>query len=138
MERAVSTPDLAALLVGLERELHDPAIRRDRARLHALIDAEYAEVGRSGRRYTKAAMVAHLAQEAPAQIHAEDFQVALLAADVALVTYRSALVTHDGAHVDPALRCSVWRRTALGWQMRYHQGTPAPETPSARAEGGDR
>jgi hypothetical protein len=128
------TQDLAALLIGLERELHDPAIRRDRARLHALIDADYVEVGRSGRVYTKAAMVAHLAEEKPVQIHAEDFHVALLAPDVALVTYRSARVEHGGALVDPAQRCSVWRRTAQGWQVRYHQGTPtASPRPTAPA-----
>jgi hypothetical protein len=135
----MTAADVATLLRGLERELHDPAIRRDRARLHALIDAEYLEVGRAGHRYTKAAMVAHLAQEAPVQIHADGFEVTLLAADVALVTYRSARVLHDGTHADPALRCSVWRRTGMGWQLRYHQGTPAaPDAATKPREGADR
>ena len=120
------THDLVTLLVGLERELLDPAIRRDRARLHALLDAEFVEVGRSGRVYTKAALVAHLAEEQPKPVQAEDFRVALLAPDVALVTYRSARIEHGGGLIDHAMRCSVWRRTGQGWQVRYHQGTPAP------------
>jgi hypothetical protein len=68
--------------------------------------------------------VAHLAEQRPLRIVAEDFHVAFLAADVALVTYRSAHVEPGGALTDPALRCSVWRRTQQGWQVRYHQGTP--------------
>lgn len=134
----MTTPEtLAPLLIGLERELHDPAIRRDQARLHALIDPEYVEVGRSGRVYTKAAMVAHLAEERPAQIHAEDFHVALLGADVALVTYRSALVEAGGALVDPTHRCSIWRRTQQGWLVRYHQGTPVPAGDRAQRAGAE-
>ncbi len=124
--------DLTALLIALERELLDPAIRRDRARLHALLDADYVEVGRSGRVYTKAAMVAHLAEQKPTQIEADDFRVTLLAPDVALVTYRSAVVEHGGARVDHAMRCSVWRRAGQGWQVRYHQGTPVPPEAAAR------
>ncbi len=120
----MTTPEaLTELLTALERELHDPAVRRDRARLHALLDAEFVEVGASGRMYTKAALVAHLSDEAPAAIHADDFRVVVLAPDVAFVTYRSWRVAHDGARGAATLRSSLWRKTGQGWQLRYHQGT---------------
>lgn len=122
----MTTPEaLNELLTGLERELLDPAVRRDRARLHALLDAEFVEVGASGRVYTKAALVAHLSDDAPATVHADDFKVLALAPDAALVTYRTVRIGHDGTRGAPTLRCSLWRRTGQGWQMRYHQGTPA-------------
>jgi len=41
-------------LQSLEVELHSPAARKSRDRLNALLHADYLELGRSGRRYTKA------------------------------------------------------------------------------------
>jgi hypothetical protein len=38
------------------------------------------------------------------------------------VTYNSH-VEHDGV-VAHARRSSIWTRTAEGWVMRFHQGTP--------------
>jgi len=46
----------------------------------------------------------------------EDFAVARIAANVALVTYRS----RDPRH---AKRASVWVRRRGRWVMRFHQGT---------------
>jgi len=117
------------LLPALERELHDRSVRRDRARLDGLLDPDFVEVGRSGRVYTKTSILPHLAAEDPVRIHAQDFHVALLAEDVALVTYRAAHVLPGGEVVRHSLRCSIWLRGEHGWRLRYQQGTPADAVP---------
>lgn len=60
----------------------------------------------------------------PLQLVADGFALARLGPDSALLTYRSASVAEDGTAGRHTLRSSVWLRTALGWQMRFHQGTP--------------
>ena len=118
--------ELQSLLVKLERELHDPAVRRDRTRLVELLHPEYLEIGRSGRSYTFSQILEHLELEAatPPLLHAQDFSVCLLGEEIALVTYKSAQIGMGGKLDLHALRSSVWQRTARGWQMVFHQGTP--------------
>ena len=41
-------------LSGLETELHQNETRHDRQHMEALLDPEFLEFGRSGRRYTRA------------------------------------------------------------------------------------
>ena len=43
----------------------------------------------------------------------------------ALLTYRAAHRQPDGSLTRHTLRSSVWRLEAEGWQLFYHQGTPA-------------
>ena len=118
--------DLNSLLVKLERQLHDPSVRRDKARLAELLHPEFIEFGRSGQSYTFSQMVEHLEVEAlaPPSLHAQDFVVRLLGETAALVTYKSAHVTAGGKLERHALRSSLWQRTERGWQMVFHQGTP--------------
>lgn len=33
----------------------------------------------------------------------------------------------DGSLAHHTLRSSLWLKTSQGWQMRYHQGTPATQ-----------
>jgi hypothetical protein len=44
---------------------------------------------------------------------------------VALLTFESATVAPDGALSHGARRASVWLHGEAGWQLSYHQGTPA-------------
>jgi hypothetical protein len=44
---------------------------------------------------------------------------------LALLTYRSAHVAGDGTLERHTLRASLWERTEQGWQLRFHQATPA-------------
>ncbi|MCX5659804.1 MAG: DUF4440 domain-containing protein [Planctomycetota bacterium] len=105
----------------LECELHDPAVRRDAHRLDELLHADFQEIGRSGRCYTKAEMLRLLPQEQdPARIQT-------LAPDVVLLTYKSAQVGAAGLLERQTLRASVWNRGPAGWQMIFHQGTPASD-----------
>ena len=51
-----------------------------------------------------------------------DYTVRFITNDVALATYRSEVHAEDG--IVSANRSSLWRRTADGWQLEFHQGTP--------------
>jgi len=114
-----------SILRALECELHEPRVRRDRARLERLLHPSFSEFGRSGNAYTKTEIVALLLNEQEGvRVHAQDFRVQLLAEGVALLTYKSAHVTAGGVLERQSLRSSVWKLGASGWQMLFHQGTP--------------
>ncbi len=118
---------LLAELRALELQLHQPAVRSDAAALARLLHADFAEIGRSGRAYTRADMVAHLLEpddaQPPVTIVADAFALSLLAPGVALLNYRSAHRAAAGGLQRHTLRSSLWLHTPLGWQMRFHQGT---------------
>ncbi|MBL0085203.1 MAG: DUF4440 domain-containing protein [Ideonella sp.] len=116
-------------LQALEVELHHPGVRCSRDRLEHLLHPEFHEVGRSGRSYNREVIVSYLAaHESHPVVASEAFSVAELGAGVALLKYRSAHVDPTNALVNHTLRSSIWLRTEVGWQLRYHQGTAAAET----------
>lgn len=107
-----------------ELALQRPDVRCDWAQLDALLHDDFVEFGRSGRRYEKADILDELPRDpAPAAMWSQDFEVAELAVGVTLLTYRSASVDENGELCRFSLRSSVWQRTELGWQLRFHQGT---------------
>ena len=111
-------------LQALEVELHHPGVRCSRERLEQLLHPDFHEVGRSGRAYDRATIINFLcAQDASPIVASDEFVVVELAADVALLTYRSAQVVAGEGLANHALRLSVWTKSAAGWQLRYHQGT---------------
>ena len=115
-------------LQALEVELHHPGVRCNRQRLEQLLHPEFAEVGRSGRRYSRETVINFLsAQGMPPAVDSDEFAVSELGPGVALLTYRSANVQPGNAGANPGYRSSVWIKTGVGWQLRYHQGTPAAE-----------
>jgi hypothetical protein len=117
--------DLLATLQSLEAELHHPGARCSRERLEELLHPEFHEVGRSGTPYSRETVIRHLAaQQSPPDVVASGYAVAELDQGVALLTYRSAHRGKDGALALRALRSSIWQHTSVGWQLRYHQGTP--------------
>lgn len=119
--------ELLRTLQALEQELHHPGVRCSAARLEQLLHADFHEVGRSGRRYTRAMVIAHLLAElTPAHIVSTAFALTPLGAGHALLTYQSTPTATDGSPTDPTHRASVWMCGEGGlWQMLYHQGTPA-------------
>jgi hypothetical protein len=118
-----------AVLRRLEVELHHPGARSSRARLEQLLHPEFHEVGRSGRQYDRATVIQYLMeQQCSPHVESGEFSVTLVAATVALLTYRSAHREEDGSLVNHTLRMSVWVHGSSGWQLRYHQGTPAAYT----------
>jgi hypothetical protein len=110
----------------LEVRLHQPAIRRSRDVLDRLLHPDFVEVGRSGRRFTRAEMIELLLAESGTEpVESQGYQVVVLSSNAALLTYRS------GGLRRPTFRASVWLREAEGWQMVYHQGTPVSEPASS-------
>ena len=116
-------------LRALEVELHHPGARCSRERLEQLLHAEFHEVGRSGRSYSRETILKFLAaQESHPEVASEKYSVSEFSPGVALLTYRSAHIEQGKTLVNHTLRSSVWLKTSAGWQLRYHQGTAAAET----------
>lgn len=110
---------LDALLESYERSLLEPSIRKSDLVSQLLADS-FVEFGSSGHIYTKAQIITSLQAEAPRKISASQFKVHRLAANVALITYRTSRHTSPPVH---ALRSSVWLQQGGKWQMVFHQGT---------------
>ncbi|WP_017568944.1 nuclear transport factor 2 family protein [Nocardiopsis halotolerans] len=116
-----------------ELRLLEPRVRASRRLAAELLDPEFTEVGRSGRRWDRETMLAELATmdgprepsqaagTAPPRVRVSEMVGRLLAPDLVHLTYATEV---GGTR---ALRSSLWRRGADGeWRMYYHQGTPAP------------
>ena len=112
----------------LEVELHQPATRRNVARLKELLHPDFEEFGRSGRRYSLHDLLMALpSEEKIPEVQAESFALSQVDKGVVLITYRSAHVSPSGEQERRTLRSSLWVQTKDGWQMRFHQGTPTDE-----------
>ncbi len=125
--------DLAARIRALEAELLRPEVRASSRRVEELLAEDFVEFGASGRRWGRAACIESMAGEAGSAGAAgaggaceiEDFELRMLAPDVALATYR--LTAAAGSGPGGSLRSSIWRRDAGGWRMVFHQGTCAAD-----------
>ncbi|APO99606.1 nuclear transport factor 2 family protein [Xanthomonas perforans] len=118
----MSEDALLMQLRTLELRLLVPQQRADVQVLEALLDPAFVEFGTSGRRYTRSEVIAALrAPGVAAEYCAEDFECARLAPDLAQVRYRS--VDRRQGVERQALRSSLWRSNAAGWQLLFHQGT---------------
>ncbi len=118
-------------VLALEEALHRPDIRRSRQAVEALLADDFVEFGSSGTTYSRAEMIALLIAEDEGDggaLRAYDYALTSLAADAVLLTYRTTRVA-PGEPERHVLRSSIWVRSAMGWRMRFHQGTvtqPAP------------
>jgi hypothetical protein len=130
------TPDDEAVaeVIARERALLTREVRSSAAALDELLDPEFTETGASGRRWTRAEILAALPAEAGAGLPAAspgpdriaDHAMAgrLLAADVVMLTFET---DHEGRR---ARRVSLWRRSGGRWRVLYHQGTLVPPGPA--------
>ena len=98
---------IAAELQRLEERLLVPDVRKS-TQLTELLSDDFIEFGSSGRIYTKEDLVAALQAESPVTQTTSDFNVASLAPDVALLTYK---IRCDGQPPVHTLRSSVWVRS---------------------------
>jgi hypothetical protein len=115
--------DIGAHLHLLEQTLLDPAVRRDRARVAALLAEDFLEFGSSGRVWTREAILELLATESYDPPAMEDFRCDLIGQDAALVTYQTVRVDPESGQRAAVLRSSIWVRQANEWRVRFHQGT---------------
>lgn len=117
---------LLTLLTALERELHDPSVRRDVRRLRDLLHPDFLEIGRSGYRIDLADVLRDLPTEGGnGSIVADDFELRPIAEGVAILLYRSAHRTPSGVNSRHTMRSSTWICGGGRWRMVYHQGTAA-------------
>lgn len=115
----------AAAVVAAERQLLDPAVRRDEAAVDAALDPAFREIGQSGRLWSREEMRSALATgEMSATLGDHTLtepRVERLGEGVWLLTY----VLESGS--GRTRRASIWRETASGLRCVFHQGTRAPE-----------
>jgi len=124
----MTTETLVQTLSRLEAALHLPEVRGDESRVNALLHPDFEEVGRSGRRWSREAILSMLLSESEVvEVAADNYTAVELQPGVVLLTYRTANRQADGALTRHTLRSSVWLSVSGGWQMRYHQGTAAAE-----------
>jgi hypothetical protein len=112
-------------LQTLEESLLLPDVRKSN-RLVELLADDFVEFGSFGGTYTKADLVATLQAESPIEQSASAFRIELLAANVALLTYRIRRHSLPPVHT---LRSSIWRLREERWQMVFHQATVTSASP---------
>ncbi len=108
-------------LKELEESMWRTEKRFDRKYMESVLSPEFVEFGRSGRIYRREDTLAAPAQEINARLPLKDFKVHVVGDGVILVTYISII---DGTEVQIGNRSSIWVKTADGWKLRFHQGTP--------------
>jgi hypothetical protein len=106
-----------------ERLLLDPAFRRDRTEVAALLAADFFEFGASGRIWNRDQILHLLATEDYSPPALEDFACRSLAEGVVLVTYRTVRTNAETGLRESALRSSIWVLESGKWVVRFHQGT---------------
>jgi hypothetical protein len=122
----MNTSPLFETLYRLERQLHSPEVRADPHALGQLLHPGFREFARSGEIYTREQVLGEFSDSPPDYIiWSQDFALEEIQDGLSLLTYRSAHVTESGELERHTLRASLWQRTAGGWTMRFHQGTPA-------------
>ena len=106
-----------------EMRLLDPHVRSSPEAAKELLDPEFFEVGRSGRRWNRTEILKMLQREQREEgerVRARDMVGRSLAPGIVHLTF----VTEVGGL--RALRTSIWRQGPDGtWRIYYHQGTPA-------------
>lgn len=99
-----------------ELSLLSSAVRGDAAQLVQLLASDFAEVGRSGQRWTRAEIIEQLQSEEPRDAPStSDWIFNRVSADLVLVQYRIHGGGGDSRHT------SLWEIT--GPVLRFHQGT---------------
>jgi hypothetical protein len=115
-ERAV-----LAQLKQREPVFHRPEFAAGRAELEAMTDPDFWEIGASGRRYSRSYVLDTVAARTENPVEdewqASEFHCRELAPDLYLLSY--TLLQGERC----TRRTSLWRRSALGWQVLFHQGT---------------
>lgn len=113
-------PDQAtAAAVEGEHALLEPDVRRSTDRLTALLHPDFAEIGSSGRRWDRDAIVAQLTTtEQTTAVRVEDLLAVFVAPGIVQLRYVS-VVGDRRTH-----RSSIWVHDECGWRVWYHQGTP--------------
>lgn len=121
----ITPPELEGVLQELVRRepiFHRPEFGSTRGDFEKMTVDDFWEVGASGRRYSRAAVLDTLEKRYAAPHtdvwEATGFHCRELAAEVYLLTYT---LLQDNKR--RTRRATVWQRTGEGWKIVYHQGT---------------
>ena len=115
--------DEVAVVIERELALLTSEFRGSAERLEELLDPDFEEIGKSGRLWTRAEMIAALAADTDPEQHTvstSDMVGRTVCSGLVLLTYVMEL---EGRR---ARRSSLWRLSTKGWRVLYHQGTPIP------------
>lgn len=102
-------------VVAMERALLADDVRSDRATVAALLHPDWRKVGRSGRLWTRDAVLDAIGPIEPVEL--EVVSADRLGPDTILLIWRATAAGRT------TLRSSLWLRTSSRWQQRFHQGT---------------
>jgi hypothetical protein len=118
-------PELAGVLAELaarEPIFHRPEFGTTRADFERMTVDDFWEAGASGRRYSRASVLDELERRFSVKHEdvweASEFLCRELAPGVYLLTYT---LLQDQKR--KTRRATIWKRTADGWKIVYHQGT---------------
>jgi hypothetical protein len=102
-----------------ELELLSSSARHNPERLAVILSPDFAEIGRSGRRWTRDEIIASIGEEAHRDVPlTSDWLFNQVAPNLVLVNYAINRDGHESRH------CSLWETP--GPVLRYHHGTPVP------------
>ena len=109
-------------LKSREPIFHRSEFGTSRADFETLTVPDYWEAGASGRRYSREFILSELEKHPPVDAasagwESHDHAVKQLGSDTYLITY----TLHQLDRI--TRRATIWRRTAEGWRILYHQGT---------------
>ncbi|MFD1715589.1 DUF4440 domain-containing protein [Amnibacterium flavum] len=109
-----------ALVKEAEQALLRSAVRGDKEQLASLLSPDFAEIGRSGRRWTSDEIVEALEAEEPRPAPGtSEWLYNQLGPDLVLVQFRVHRAEGDSRHT------SLWDTSGHdGSVMRFHPGTP--------------
>lgn len=120
----ITDAKLLPILEELRRRepiFHRPEFGTTRADFQAMTEPDFWEVGASGRRYSREYVLDVLEERYRQPLEddweADDFHCREIAADNYLLTY----TLKQGTRI--TRRATLWRHTAQGWKIVYHQGT---------------
>lgn len=108
-------------LSAREPIFHRPEHGTTRADFELMTDAEFWEVGASGRLYSRA-HVLDILEERHAKAIEENWETRdFFCQEIATDTYLLTYTLLQGPRT--SRRATLWRRTSGGWKILYHQGT---------------
>jgi hypothetical protein len=108
---------MAAAIAG-ELALLDPAVRADRSAAQKLIDPDFLEIGQAGHLWSHDAILDEFgSRSSMPKVSVSEMDARPLADDLVLLTYISTIESRS------VRRSSIWRASAAGWRVLFHQGT---------------
>jgi hypothetical protein len=102
-----------------ELSLLTPEVRQSRQQLELLLDADFVEIGASGRLWEREELISDLTSTSAPVVQVEGMDARRVAGRIVVVTYVTVSATRR------VVRSSWWRESNDVWKCFFHQGTVA-------------